>query len=102
MLFTCDGLCMYTSFMLPVTAPNVLGIKISEEVFILKKTKPKLQRSCDNLVLSLFSRKKAEGEEGTIWPTAVTGGCASAVQKVGFLTPFLLFVLLLWLLWRLE
>lgn len=55
------GLCTYRPFMLPVARPNVLGNHIS--VDILKNLK--LQPSCDNLVLSLFSRNVAEDKKGS-------------------------------------
>lgn len=97
----CGDLCMYMPFILSVTRCNVLGNKISEDVFILKKTEPHiLVLICCYLYLA--EKKLRVKRELTAWCTAAAGGCASAVRKVSFHAPFLLFVLLVWLLWRLE
>ena len=91
--------------MLPVTRSNVLGNKISEDVFILRKKKTQPN---PNILVTIWhypylaEKKLRMKRELTTWPTAATGGCASTVQKVGFHTPFLLFMLLVCLLRRLE
>lgn len=64
LLFLCDSLCMYILLMFPLTRPNVLGNKISEDVSMLK-THPKPQYCCASLVLSLFGRKDVVDEQGT-------------------------------------
>lgn len=60
--FSCDALCKYTPVMFLVVRPNVLGSKLSEDVFILRKI-PNI--FFGKLVLSLFGRTEVEDEDVT-------------------------------------